>query len=51
MVKHSLAALPTHILAAGDYSVAAERGGKTYTQEFTVKPGEPQQVELVAKSE
>ena len=48
-VKRSLAALPTHILAAGDYSVAAERGGKTYTQDFTVKPSQPLQVELVAQ--
>ena len=48
-VKHSLAALPTHILAPGDYSVSAERGGKQYTQDFTVKAGETAQVEVVAK--
>jgi len=50
-VKHSVAALPTHILAAGSYSVAAERGGKTYTQEFTVKPSEAMQVEVLAAVE
>ncbi len=50
-IKRSLAALPTHILAAGDYSVAAERGGKTYTQDFTVKPSQPLQVELVAQGQ
>ena len=50
-VKHSLAALPTHILAAGAYSVAAERGGKTYTRDFTVTPSQPLQVELVAQGQ
>ena len=50
-VAHSLAALPTRILAAGTYGVTAERGGKTYTQDFTVKAGEPLQVELLAKTE
>ncbi len=48
-VKKSLAALPTHILAPGDYSVAAERSGKQYTQDFTVKAGEAVQVEVVVK--
>ncbi len=48
-VRKSVAALPTHILAPGDYSVAAERGGKQYTQTFSIKAGEAIQVEVVAK--
>lgn len=48
-VKKSMAALPTHILAPGDYSVAAERSGKQYTQTFTIKAGDAIQVEVVAK--
>ena len=50
-IKHSVAALPTHILAAGSYTVAAERAGKSYTQEFTVKPSESLQVEVLAAAE
>lgn len=50
-VKHSLAAIPTHILAAGAYSVVAERAGKKYTQDFAVKPGEAVVVEVVANPE
>ena len=46
--RHLAAALPTHILSPGDYSVAADRGGKQYTQNFTVKAGEAMQVEVVA---
>ena len=48
-VKKSVAALPTHILAPGDYSVAAERAGRQYTQTFTIKTGDAIQVEVVAK--
>ena len=49
VVKQSLAALPTHILAPGDYSVTAERAGKPHTQDFTVKAGDVLQVEVLAK--
>jgi hypothetical protein len=48
-VKKSIAALPTHILAPGDYSVAAERAGKQYTQNFLIKAGDAIQVEVIAK--
>lgn len=50
-VKHSLAALPTHILAAGNYTAQAERAGKKYTQDFIVKPSEPVLVEVQANAE
>ena len=51
LVKKSLAALPTHILAAGAYTVTAERAGKKYTQDFTVAPSTPLQVEVLANVE
>ena len=50
-IKHSLAALPTHILAAGNYTATAERAGRKYTQDFTVKPSEPVLVEVQANAE
>ena len=51
VVKKTLAALPTHILAAGAYTVTAERAGKKYTQDFTVAANTPVQVEVVATTE
>ena len=50
-IKHSLAALPTHILAAGNYTVVAERSGKKYSQDFVVKPAEPVLVEVQASAD
>lgn len=49
VVKESAGALPTHVLAAGEYSVLARHQGKNYTREFEVKPGEPQQIEVVIR--
>lgn len=51
VVKESQGALATHVLAAGNYTVVAERGGKKFTQDFTVAPGTPLQVEVIATSE
>jgi hypothetical protein len=47
MVKESAGALPTHILAAGRYTIEATRGGETYSQPVMLQPGVAQQVELV----
>ncbi len=47
IVKESAGALPSHILAAGSYSVLARYQGKNFTREFTVEPGESKQVEVV----
>ncbi|GBE44405.1 von Willebrand factor type A domain protein [bacterium BMS3Bbin10] len=47
IVKESAGALPSHILAAGSYSVLARYQGKNFTREFVVEPGESKQVEVV----
>ena len=49
MVKESVGALPTHILAAGRYAVLAKHQGRTFRAEFTAKPGEAAIVEVVAR--
>ena len=47
VVKESAGALPTHILAAGTYTVLARHGGKNYTRDFTVESGDVRQIEVV----
>ncbi len=47
LVKESAGALPTHVLAAGDYAVVARNGGSSYTSRFPVSTGEAKQVEVV----
>ncbi len=49
VVKESAGALPTHILAAGTYTVLARHGGKDYTREFEVSAGDATQIELVVQ--
>jgi hypothetical protein len=49
LVRESTGALPSHILAAGNYVALAKNGGKTYRREFAVNAGEPVQVEVVMK--
>ncbi len=46
-MKESAGALPTHVLAAGDYAVVARNGGSSYTSKFPVSTGEAKQVEVV----
>jgi len=48
LIKDSVGALPTHILAAGNYVVTARRGGQTFSREFEVHAGEMSEVEVVA---
>ena len=47
VVKETAGALPTHVLAAGDYAAVANHSGESYTAKFTVAPGQPKQIELV----
>ena len=49
IVKETVGALPTHILAAGRYAVLAKHLGKTYRAEFTAKAGEQAVVEVIAR--
>jgi len=46
VVRESAGAFPTHILAAGEYRVAAQHGERQYAGAFTVAPGETRQVEI-----
>ncbi len=47
LVREAQGALPSHILAAGQYVASARHGGKLFQREFTVAPGEPMRVEIV----
>ncbi len=47
LVRESQGALPTHILAAGDYVASARHAGRLHQRQFSVKSGEPVQVEVV----
>lgn len=45
-VKSNAGALPTHILAAGNYAVVADHDGKSYSRTFTIEPGNDKQIEV-----
>jgi hypothetical protein len=47
VVKEVAGALPTNILAAGNYAVVANHNGESYTSKFAVATGEAQQIEVV----
>ena len=47
IVKDSVGALPTHIIAAGNYVIMAKRDGQVFKKPFAVKPEETRQIELV----
>lgn len=49
VVKNSAGALPTHILAAGNYVVMARRKGQIFKQPFQVKPAEIKQIEVLVR--
>ena len=40
VVKENAGALPTHILAVGDYAVVANHNGESYTSKFSVAAGQ-----------
>lgn len=48
-VKESVGALPTHILAPGDYVVIAKSQGKAFQRAFSLADGETTQVEVIIK--
>jgi von Willebrand factor type A domain len=50
VVKENTGALPTHILAIGDYAVVANHNGESYTSRFSVTANEPKQIEVVMES-
>lgn len=47
VIKESAGAFPTHILAAGEYRVAAQHGDLQYASAFSVGAGESKLVEVV----
>jgi hypothetical protein len=47
VVKRSVGALPTHILAPGTYTIFGKSGNKTYKRDFTIAAGENTQVEVL----
>lgn len=49
VVKESVGALPSHILAAGEYTVLARHNGVTFSQEFSVDTGDSKQVEVMMR--
>lgn len=49
VVKETAGALPTHILAAGDYAAVANHNGQSYTAKFSVAAGQPKQIEVLVE--
>lgn len=49
VVKESVGAFPSFVLAAGEYSVIARHEGETFNRDFTVEPGVDADVEVVAQ--
>jgi len=49
VVKESYGAFPTHVLAAGEYSVVARHEGRLYNHDFNVSPGLDTEVEIIAQ--
>jgi hypothetical protein len=47
IVKESAGALPTHILAPGDYTVSAKNAGEVFQRTFRLRAGDTVQVEIV----
>lgn len=47
LIKEAAGALPTIILAAGDYSIQAQYSGRTFARKVTIEPGDPVHVEII----
>jgi hypothetical protein len=47
LVKRSGGAFPSHVLAAGNYQLKVEHGGREIAGTFAVEPGDKKQVEVV----
>lgn len=49
VVKESYGAFPSHVLAAGEYSVIARHDGNLYSRDFIVESGRDSEVEIIAQ--
>jgi hypothetical protein len=49
VVKRSVGALPTHILAPGSYTIIAKSGTRAFKRDFTIAGGESAQVEVLMR--
>lgn len=49
VVKESVGALPSHLLAPGAYTATAKNGGLAFQRDFAVKPGQITQVEVLRR--
>jgi hypothetical protein len=49
VVKRSVGALPTHILAPGTYTIIAKSGTRAFKRDFTLAGGETAQVEVLMR--
>jgi hypothetical protein len=47
LIKETGGALPTQILAAGEYQIEAEYSGRTFARKVAIEPGDPVHVEIV----
>ncbi len=48
-MKKSQGALPSHILAPGEYKVLAQQGDRTFTGQFKIGANANKQIEIVMK--
>ena len=51
LVKEVGGALPTIILAAGDYNILAEHSGRTFARKVNIEPGTPIHMEIVIQQD
>jgi hypothetical protein len=47
LIKTTGGALPTQVLAAGDYTIQAQYAGRTFARKVSIEPGTPVYVEIV----
>ena len=51
IVKETVGALPTHMLAPGTYTVSATSAGRMYQREFAINSGDTMTVEVLAQQQ
>jgi preprotein translocase subunit YajC len=49
VIMETAGAVPTHVLAPGDYTISARWGGRLHTRTFAIKSGDNVEVEVVIK--
>ncbi len=49
LIRESMGALPSHMLAAGQYVAIAKNSGRSFRRQFTVKAGDPIEVEVTMR--